>query len=346
MGLGRVALATVGLISLGAIAPATAAPDGLPVSGIDAGRSGVTDGDSRYVSVAARRNTLIARIEVRGGEIERSRLLRGRFTVPAVAYDGSADGLSADGGTLVLIRPRFAFPRERTTFAVIDADSLRLREVVTLRDDFSFDAISPDGRTMYLVHYLSRRDSTDYEVRAFDLAAGRLLPDPIVDPEEPEEDMGGLPITRASSPDGRWAYTLYQAGEPFIHALDTTGRTAVCIDLPQLEPRQVDLGRIGLDVGKGGEQLTISNQRGRPLLLVDTESFDVTKPEASSPSTGEVEGDTGQAWVLIAAGVVGFALALIAGGAVARGGRRRRQDERAEQELPADPESLEPAARE
>ena len=53
----------------------------------------------------------------------------------------------------------------------------------------------------------------------------------------PDEQMGGLPMTRAFSRDGRWAYTLYGGGaETFIHALDTVGRTAACIDLEMLPP--------------------------------------------------------------------------------------------------------------
>ena len=45
--------------------------------------------------------------------------------------------------------------------------------------------------------------------------------------------MRGQPLTRATSPDGRWAYTLYDGAgkEPFIHALDTSTRSARCIDL-------------------------------------------------------------------------------------------------------------------
>ena len=46
--------------------------------------------------------------------------------------------------------------------------------------------------------------------------------------------MGGQPATRATTPDGRWAYTLYARakGKPFVHALDTARRQAFCIDLP------------------------------------------------------------------------------------------------------------------
>ena len=70
-------------------------------------------------------------------------------------------------------------------------------------------------------------------MRVYDLARNRLDPRAIVDPREPPDAMNGFPVTRASSPDGRWAYTLYDgAGKhPFIHALDTRDRKAVCIDL-------------------------------------------------------------------------------------------------------------------
>lgn len=89
----------------------------------------------------------------------RSRLLRGNFTVPAVAYDGSTGGLSADGGSLVLITPRRGFPRAKTTFKVLDATLLQPRKTLTLRGDFSFDALSPDRRWIYLIEYTSPVDS-------------------------------------------------------------------------------------------------------------------------------------------------------------------------------------------
>ena len=46
--------------------------------------------------------------------------------------------------------------------------------------------------------------------------------------------MTGYPVSRATAPDGRFVYTLYQQNDnyPFVHALDTVHRTAVCIGLP------------------------------------------------------------------------------------------------------------------
>src|SRR5215207_3380167 len=199
------------VLVMSALAPPGAAADGLPVGGVDAGPTGISvpGSPARFVTLPAGGDTVVARIDRDGGQVLGSRLLRGTFTIPAVALDGSASGLSADGRTLVVIRPRAAFPRARTAFAVLGGRRLTLRRRVRLDGDFSFDALSPDGRTMFLIEYTSRRDPARYAVRAYDLRSGRLLPGAIVDRREPDERMRGLPITRTPSPDGRWAYTLY-----------------------------------------------------------------------------------------------------------------------------------------
>ena len=202
----------------GAAVPAAATADGLPVLGVDVGSQGVAARTSpvRYVALHAGRETIVARTAVVGGRVLGFTRLAGNFTIPAVAYDGSASGLSADAGTLVLIQPRLTFPRARTALAILDAKRLRLRTLVTLPGDFSFDAVSPQGRTLFLIQYLSARDPTRYKVRAYDLRSERLLANPIVDPHE-RGAMRGSPITRAASPDGRWAYTLYDGAGDAVH---------------------------------------------------------------------------------------------------------------------------------
>jgi hypothetical protein len=268
------------VLAASAFAPASARGDGLPVTGVDAGWSGVTTPDSpaRYVTVPAGRDTVLARVRRDGGQVLQSRVLRGSLTIPAVALDGTGSGLAADGRTLVLIRPRPGYPRARTTLAVVDARMLTVRRVLRLNGDFSFDALSPDGATMYLIEYTSRRDPTRYAVRAFDLRAERLLPAPIVDPREPDERMRGLPITRASSPDGRWEYTLYDGGgsHPFVHALDTAAREAFCIDLDTLAHHE-DPYRLGLTLGEDGRELVVRDHT-RPLAVVDRTTFEVREP--------------------------------------------------------------------
>jgi hypothetical protein len=281
----------------------SAGADGLPVLGVDAGGTGVVarSGDARYVTVPANGNTALARVNPHGGRVLASRLLRGRFTIPAVAYDGSAAGLSADGRILVLIQPRASFPRAQTPLMIVDAKRLRTLEVVRLPGDFSFDAISPRGSLVYLIEYISPTDPTRYRVRAYDFAANQLLAQPVVDPREPGEKMGGSPLTRATSPNGRWAYTLYNgAGKtPFLHALDTSMRSARCIDLDALTG--TNLSRLRLEVDATAHTLTVNSGR-KPLVVIDTRSFRTSPPsETAAFRWKPVAGATAAALAALAA---------------------------------------------
>jgi hypothetical protein len=280
----RLGLSIVFVLLLAAAVGAVAArADGLPVLGIDVGGVGVvaSSGDARYVTLPAGRDTVVARVKRSGGQIVDSRLLRGKFTIPAVAYDGSAGGLSADGQTLALIVPRISFPRAQTGMMVIDTGRLRPRKRVSLRGDFSFDAISPRGSLLYLIEYVSPRDPTRYLVRAYDLRSDRLLARPVIDPREPGEKMRGAPLTRATSADGRWAYTLYDgAGKtPFIHALDTSTRSARCIDLDTLAGADLSKLRFRLD---GAANTLIIGTKQQPLAVVDTRTFRVSTPTSAA----------------------------------------------------------------
>ncbi len=256
---------------------AAARADGLPVLGVDVGATGVVtpSGQARYVTIPAGTSTVVARVSRYGGRILASTLLPGTFTIPAVAYDGSASWLSGDGRTLVLIEPRVSFPRAETTLAVMDTRQLSARRIVTLHGDFSFDAVSPRGSSLYLIQYTSAFDPTKYSVRAYDLGAGRLLTAPVVDPRERGEEMRGQPLTRATSPDGRWAYTLYDGAgkEPFIHALDTSTRSA--IDLDALAGTDLTRLRLKLD---GSRDLLSVTRGSEPALNVDLRSFGVRVP--------------------------------------------------------------------
>jgi hypothetical protein len=274
-------------VAAAAVAAGVARADGLPVLGIDVGSSGVTVAGSpyRFVTLGANRDTIVARVQRRGGRIAGTRLLPGHFTVPAVAYDGSASGLSADGRVLVLIEPRASFPRRETTFAVLGTRGFVLQRLVRLRGDFSFDAVSPKGDRLYLIQYVSPVDPTRYAVRAYDVRSGRLIRAPIVDPRD-REQMHGQPISRAMSPNGRWAYTLYDGGgkTPFLHALNTARGTARCIDLDPLTGNKY-LWRLRLAVDGGSIVIRDGAERE---LAVDRTSFAVTKPAKQAMAAGDV----------------------------------------------------------
>jgi hypothetical protein len=210
----------------------------------------------------------------------RSRSAQNTAKRPADDASGSAGGLSADGSTLVLITPRQGFPRAKTTFRLLEATLLRPKKTLTLQGDFSFDALSPDGRWIYLIEYTSPVDPLKYQVRVLDAATGKLQPQPIVDPRDPREKMNGDPLTRTSSPDGRWAFTLYSGTEhPFVHALDTVARDARCVDLDSLTGRN-DLPSLRLSLGSDGRDLSVQAPGGEQLAVVDTQTFETAIPDA------------------------------------------------------------------
>jgi hypothetical protein len=222
--------------SLLLIPPSAAAGDGPPVE-MGAGPNGVIDpdtGDRLAALPAGLHRTVLARAQIDGGRISRTAVVEGRWDVPIVAFDGTSGGLSTDTERLVLMQPARAMDRKISRFLVVGARWLRPRQTIGLRGHWNYDALSPDASTLYLIQSTSRKHADQYAVRAYDLRARRLLPKAIVDPSEPEEPMRGYPSTRVTGPEGRWVYTLYLGGDkPFVHALDTVGRTSICIDLPR-----------------------------------------------------------------------------------------------------------------
>jgi hypothetical protein len=277
----------------------------------------IPGGNTRYVALPTTGGTVVARVRRNGGQVLNSATVPGNFTIPAVAYDGSAGGLSTDGRELVLIEPRARFPRARTTLAVLDARKLRVKATLRLRGDFSFDAISPNGNLLYLIQYTSPKDPTRYLVRAYDVRRDRLLAAPVVDPHEQSDKMRGNPLSRALSLDGRWAYTLYDGGGqmPFIHALDTQRATARCIDLDALAGNRY-LWRLRLHATEDGSALLIRD-RAETELVVETKTFHVRAPGGIAVSQGGIN------WGLVGAT---SAAVLLAAGALLLLVRRRHRE--------------------
>jgi hypothetical protein len=245
------------------------AQKGGPATVLDAGRGVVAPGGkTRYVTLSTGRQTILSFVQIPGGQVLRWRLLRGYFGVPVVGVDGTTDGVSQDGRTLVLAS---LYDGERTQFAVVDTKTLKLRRVA-FRGSWSYDAISPDGSLFYLVQYKGLGTSPSYRVRVYDLEARRLFARPVVDADIGERLMFGWSVTRQTSPSGRWAYTLYarQKREPFVHALDTVSRRALCIDLP-LDLKRAE--QMALRLSLRGDR-TLEVRRGRDTLAaLDTQTF-------------------------------------------------------------------------
>jgi len=310
------------VLALSFLAFAGAARAAGPSPGVVQGSTGVTAAGSafRFVTLTARLTasgtTTLMAIDKATGGVTRWRTLPGEWGIPLVTFGGAVGGLSRDGRTLVVADwapPPEGPLRPQSSFRVYDTKRLTQREAFTLRGDFSFDALSPDARTLYLIQHVSEQDVFKYLVRAYDLRANRLLPKVVADKRQQGWIMRGMPVQRVVSADGRWVYTLYaqDGGTPFVHALDAATRTAVCIGVPWSGSQEpLWRAQLRLDGGK----LTIA--AGGRRIAIDTRTFAVSLP-------GRGGGGGVPTWLvggLAAAGVTAVALAALA---LLRRGRRR-----------------------
>ncbi|MGH3073331.1 MAG: hypothetical protein ACRDQC_00300 [Gaiellales bacterium] len=320
----RVRTALVAFAAMMVVGGGTAYADGAPSAGVSQGGSGVVWGALRYVALPAPGGTSVAQIDTASGTVNGFVSLHGLWGIPIVAFDGTTSGVSAGGQTLVLAQASHSLLPSRSRFALVNSVKMRLRRVVTLRGAFYFDAISPDGGTMYLIQHTSAFNTLRYAVRAYDLRTDRLVPGTIVDKREPDERMAGYPVARAVTGDGIWAYTLYRKldGRLFMHVLDTSRGIAHCVDLPRLAG--VVQSTMGLSVD-GGRLDIVSG--GAFLAAVDRSTFRVTRSPAPAPATGrpsrpaDHRPSSGHTAAIVI--VVLFGL-LVAGGGAALAVRRRR----------------------
>jgi hypothetical protein len=272
-----------------------------------AGSIASSDGSSIYMASPASPagdSTIVAKIRGSDRKSVATVRLPGAFRVPVVA--GVAGGLAHDGKTLVLDgRPAAG----STRFAILDARTLGVRRMLSLSGRYSFDAMSPDASKLYVIRYLSR-DGTHYAVQGLDLTGRRPVAQTLVEKGEPGETLAGQAVTRTSSPDGAWIYTLYDGteGHPFVHALSTVDEFTVCIDLDALEGR-TDIAALGLKLSPESHALAVTAKQG-PLALIDTETFEVTErpamlrqPAAGGPREATAPADRGGRdlpWLVIA----------------------------------------------
>jgi hypothetical protein len=267
-------LTTFALVIGAAAATGASAAGGGPSPGVTSGSGGVVARAAgvRYVALPFQHSTVVQKVLLRGGRIARYASFPGSYGVPLVGFDGSTDGLSADGKTLVL-----ASAAGRSQFLVLDARTLRTRQTVTLKGTFSYDALSPNGQTLYLIQHVATQNtaSSRYYVRAYDLLHQRLLKKIIFDTREKWGLMSGSPITRVASAGGRWVYTLYTrpGGHPFVHALDAANLRAVCIDLPW-RGSQAPVWRMKLKLADGQSKLVVHGKQ-TPRRVIDSRTFRV-----------------------------------------------------------------------
>src|SRR5579884_1280482 len=314
----RRAFAALSVVLALALAP-TALADG-PTYASMQGDPGVDapSGHVRWVAVGdgQARSTLVQEVQNSDGRFLRWTGIRGSWGIPTVTSLQAGGGISRDGRLLVLARYGFgggALPHKESSFVLFDTHRFEPTATIHLRGDFSYDALSPSGRLLYLIQRVSSVDLSQYVVRAYDLRTNRLLPRRIADRTQRSWVMAGYPIDRVTSADGRFVYTLYMNPEnlPFVHALDTVTATAHCIGLPwPLANDQSVLYNMRLSLRGGDRVLDARWKSGRGFADFDTRTYRLL-PAPSGP----------RAWLLALAAAGGVALLA---GATYLATRRRR----------------------
>jgi len=310
----RLSLCLVAAVGALVIVPAALA-DGQPLLVTQGGTGVASHVPPRlhYVAISDRAGgTLLETLDVAHGGVFGWARLHGSWGIPAIGTGYSTgQGLSRDGRTLILgsVGSPYVSPSK---FLVVDTRRLKAVRTISLDGMFTFDALSPHGSRLYLIQYASVRDLSHYIVRAYDMRAHRLIPGKIADLSEDEKTMAGSAVTRTTSANGRWVYTLYQkpSGEPFVHALDTVGARAYCIDLPENRA----LYNVVLSLRNGGRTLAVHWRSGRPWLQVAVGTWRISYPRS------------GFSWAWAGAGI-GAGLAILAAAGAALLLRRRRRQE-------------------
>jgi hypothetical protein len=266
------------LVVLGALAVVQVAAAGGSAPFAAQGGEGVlsTDGSLRFVALDAKGSTIVSATKTSDGSAWKSLTVAGSFGVPMLTQRGPAGGMFRDGSTFVLQSTGY---KATTQFMLINTQDLAVRDSVALKGNFAFDALSPNGSKLYLIQHSSTQDIQHYTVRAYDVNAHKLLPGRIADKTQRGWVMQGWPVSRTTSDDGRWAYTLYAnpGGAPFIHALDTVKAVAHCVGIPwpATDRDQGPLYNFALSLT--GKKLAVKQNDGRTYRTVSTTNWKVSK---------------------------------------------------------------------
>lgn len=212
------------------INPKEGAPAALPLGTPDRSRTTLYTVDH----TALKGHTTVRALDPVMGQIVRETQLQGHYELPVVSLDRTPIGLSPNGRRLTLAETSAEGDAEtQKQFAVLDTAFVEKPAIIQLNRQFSFDAISDDGGSLYLTEH-APEDASKYQVRLYHVRRGALDERVIVDKRNVLV-MQGVRHAALPSPDGRWMFTMYlnERHGPFIHALNATEQYAMCINLPR-----------------------------------------------------------------------------------------------------------------
>jgi hypothetical protein len=201
--------------------------------------------------------------------------VRGRklnfYSVPGRGVSFDAPAPLRSSVEAVSPEARFVVLRRGAQVRLIDGLRGGTLRKVALPRGFTVDALSPNGRWLYLIQH---KDGLQYAVRRLDLRTGVLSPNALVEKGD-EEQMAGTPAGAIQSPDAAWQLTLYvntAKRMSFVHALALGQSYTVCLDLPG-QGSAAQLRNYSLALSPDGQHLYAANPALGVVADLSLESF-------------------------------------------------------------------------
>lgn len=195
------------------------------------------------------------------------------WKVGGVSPTGRWLALSAEGG-------------RATRVLLLDTHGWRPVDTVRLAGHFEVDAVSANGRALFLIQHLT---DDNYLVWLYDRRTGRLSQPGETQPKARPSVMTGYAWGGVASRDGRWLLTLYlntQRQVAFVHALDMMRRRPICIDLPSGSGRVDALEHYSLALAPNGRTLLAPNPALGVVAELDLQKLRVVRAGELSAAKG------------------------------------------------------------
>jgi hypothetical protein len=240
------------------------------------------DGNSYFAARAHADGTRLTSYNPSTGRPLRSLHLHGGWKLAAVSPSGGWVALKAAS-------------RQVTEVAVVEWPE-GWKRVLRLNGDFDVDTISADGASLFLIEHLG---ATRYVIRLYDLRRAVLV-DGALASKGSDKIMAGYAWGGVASRDGTWLLTLYlstRRNVAFIHALNLTTSSPVCIDLPSGSGDFAKLKHYALTLSPNGQRVYAANPALGVVAEIDlarlgvSGTFDFPQSRAGGRVSAAISGD-------------------------------------------------------